>query len=83
MAKSAKKSLKGNAKKAPPKKGPTKTYNEFKRFEGEQYTGMMMAKAKWHYEQGDWKGTRITPGLREVSYALTKRRAGMNPKVAF
>jgi hypothetical protein len=30
-------------------------------------------------DAGDWKETRITPDLWEISYAVTKRRAGQAP----
>lgn len=33
-----------------------KTYNEFKRFEGKQYTGMKVDRShKWYYDKGEWK----------------------------
>jgi len=28
----------------------------------------------WTYDAGDWKETKITPDLWEVSYAVTKRK---------
>ena len=69
------------AKKAQPKKDLAKTYNEFKSFEGQQYTGMTVGRShKWHYDKGDWKETKITPDLWEISYAVTKRRAGRAPE---
>ena len=76
--KTAKKSA---AKRAEPKKDLSKTYNEFKTFEGQQYTGMMVGRShKWKYDAGDWKETKITPDLWEISYAVTKRRAGHAPE---
>jgi hypothetical protein len=80
--KTIKKSAKKTAsKKAQPKKELSKTYNEFKSFEGQQYTGMMVGRShKWHYDKGDWKETKITPDLWEISYAVTKRRAGHAPE---
>src|SRR5437763_15367034 len=67
--------------KSEPKKDLSKTYNEFKSFEGQQYTGMMVGRShKWHYDKGDWKETKITPDLWEISYAVTKRRAGHAPE---
>lgn len=76
--KTAKKSA---AKKTLRKKDISKTYNEFKTFEGQQYTGMMVGRShKWHYDKGDWKETKITPDLWEISYAVTKRRAGHAPE---
>lgn len=59
----------------------SKTYNEFKTFERQQYTGMKVGRShKWHYDKGEWKETKITPDLWEVSYAVTKRRAGRAPE---
>ncbi|MBE9666871.1 hypothetical protein IRJ18_10905 [Mucilaginibacter boryungensis] len=34
----------------------------------------------WHYDEGDWKETKITPDLWEISYAVTKRRVGHAPE---
>jgi hypothetical protein len=57
------------------------SYNEFKDFEGQQYTGMKVGRShKWYYDKGEWKETKITPDLWEVSYAVTKRRAGKVPE---
>jgi hypothetical protein len=68
-------------KKKEPQKDLSKTYNEFKSFEGQQYTGMAVGRShKWHYDKGDWKETKITPDLWEISYAVTKRRAGHAPE---
>src|SRR3954462_6052746 len=78
-------------RKAPPKKRAaakktsrvdvSKSYNEFKQFEGQQYTGMKIGRShKWNYDQGVWKETKITPDLWEISYAVTKRRAGHAPE---
>jgi hypothetical protein len=59
----------------------SKTYNEFKEFEGQHYTGMRVGRShKWNYDQGVWKETKITPDLWEISYAVTKRRAGHAPE---
>jgi hypothetical protein len=59
----------------------SKTYNEFKNFEGSQYTGMKIGRShKWYYDKGEWKETKITPDLWEISYAVTKRRAGKAPE---
>lgn len=59
----------------------SKTYDEFKEFEGQQYTGMKVGRShKWYYDKGEWKETKITPDLWEISYAVTKRRAGKAPE---
>jgi hypothetical protein len=52
------------------------SYNDFKEYEGQKYTGMKIGRShKWHYDEGEWKETKITPDLWEISYAVTKRRA--------
>ncbi len=57
------------------------TYNQFKEFEGQRYTGMKVGKShKWYYDKGEWHETKITPDLWELSYAVTKRRAGKAPE---
>jgi hypothetical protein len=59
----------------------SKTYNEFKQFEGQLYTGMKIGRShKWYYDQGEWKETKVTPELWTISYAVTKRRAGKAPE---
>src|SRR5215212_7430261 len=69
------------SKKTEAKKDLSKTYNEYKDFEGHQYTGMKVGRShKWYYDKGEWKETKITPDLWEVSYAVTKRRAGKAPE---
>ena len=57
------------------------TYDEFKEFEGRKYTGMKIGRShKWYYDQGEWKEKKITPDLWQISYAVTKRRAGRAPE---
>ena len=57
------------------------SYNEFKEHEGQRYTGMKIGRShKWHYDQGEWKETKITPDLWQIGYAVTKRRAGRAPE---
>jgi hypothetical protein len=56
-------------------------YNEIKHFNGAQYTGMQIGRSlKWHYDQGEWTETKISPDLWEISYAVTKRRVGHAPE---
>jgi hypothetical protein len=56
-------------------------YNRFKNYGGKQYTGMAVGRShKWYYDKGEWHETKITPDLWEVSYSVTKRRAGKAPK---
>src|SRR5262245_51957542 len=70
-----------SAKQSTPKSDPAASYNEFKEYEGQRYTGMKIGRShKWHYDRGDWKETKITPDLWQVSYAVTKRRAGHAPE---
>jgi len=62
-------------------KDVAKSYNEFKTFEGKQYTGMAVGRThKWYYDQGEWKEKKITPDLWQFHYAVTKRRAGRAPE---
>jgi len=59
----------------------SKSYNEFKKFEGKQYTGMKVGGShKWYYDNGEWKEKKITPDKWEFNYAVTKRRAGHAPE---
>src|SRR6185503_5752773 len=60
---------------------PAVSYNDFKEYEGERYTGMKIGRShKWHYDQGEWREKKITPDLWQISYAVTKRRAGRAPE---
>src|SRR5687768_3788736 len=64
-----------------PKSDVAMSYNEFKDYEGQRYTGMKIGRShKWHYDPGDWKETKITPDLWQIGYAVTKRRAGRAPE---
>jgi hypothetical protein len=57
------------------------SYNQPKHFKGLQYTGMHVGRShKWHYDEGEWIETKITPQLWEISYDVTKRRVGHAPK---
>jgi hypothetical protein len=57
------------------------SYDEFKEYEGRKYTGMKVGRShKWYYDAGEWKEKKITPDLWEISYAVTKRRAGRAPE---
>ena len=63
------------------KKDLSAGYNAYKKYGGHQYTGMQIGRSHhWHYDQGDWKETKITPDLWEISYAVTKRRVGHAPE---
>jgi hypothetical protein len=75
-AKSAKKTA---AKRS--KSDPAVSYDQFKEYEGRKYTGMKIGRShKWYYDQGEWRETKMTPDLWQVSYAVTKRRAGRAPE---
>jgi hypothetical protein len=68
-------------KKKSPRKDLSASYNMHKEFNGRQYSGMKVGRSHhWHYDPGDWKETKITPDLWEISYAVTKRRAGHAPE---
>jgi hypothetical protein len=57
------------------------SYNDFKEYEGQQYTGMKIGRShKWNYDPGEWKEKKITPDLWQIGYAVTKRRAGRAPE---
>ena len=63
------------------KSDPAVSYNDFKEYEGQRYTGMKIGRShKWYYDQGEWKERKITPDLWQVGYAVTKRRAGRAPE---
>ena len=68
---------------AKPKKNKdiAESYERPKTFHGQQYTGMAVGRThKWYYDKGEWKEKKITPDLWEISYAVTKRRAGRAPE---
>jgi hypothetical protein len=57
------------------------SYNEFKEFKGQHYTGMQIGRShKWNYDKGVWRETKITPDQWELTYSVIKRRAGKAPK---
>ena len=69
------------AKKKAVKKDIAETYNQYKFFEGQQYTGMTIGRRhKWYYDKGEWRDHKITPDLWEIEYGVTKRRAGKAPE---
>ena len=64
-----------------PKSDPAVSYNDFKEFEGQRYTGMKIGRShKWRYDPGEWREKKITPDLWQIGYAVTKRRAGRAPE---
>ena len=63
------------------KKDISKTYEEYKKFEGRQYTGMKVGRShKWYYDKGEWKEKKVTPDKWEFTYAVNKKRAGQAPE---
>ncbi len=59
----------------------SKSYNEFKTFEGKQYTGMKVGRShKWYYDKGEWKEKKVSPDDWEFNYGVVKRRAGRAPE---
>jgi hypothetical protein len=63
------------------KKDISKTYEEYKKFEGRQYTGMKIGRShKWYYDKGEWKEKKVTPDKWEFTYAVNKKRAGQAPE---
>jgi len=68
-------------KKTETKQDISKAYNEYKEFEGRQYTGMKVGRGhKWYYDKGEWKEKKITPDKWEFIYNVNKRRAGQAPE---
>jgi hypothetical protein len=74
--------VKAGFRRPPKSKGDiSASYNSVKEYNGKQYTGMAIGRShKWYYDKGEWKETKITPDLWEISYAVTKRRAGHAPE---
>lgn len=57
------------------------SYNRYKEFEGQRYSGMKIGRShKWYYDQGVWKDKKITPDEWEIDYTVSKRRAGKAPE---
>jgi hypothetical protein len=69
------------AKKSQVKKDIAASYNQYKIFQGQQYTGMAVGRShKWYYDKGIWLDKKITPEKWMVSFETTKRRAGKAPE---
>lgn len=65
----------------PQDKGQDESYNAFKEFQGQKYTGMKVGRGhSWHYDQGAWKEKKITPDLWEFNYNVNKRCSGKAPE---
>ena len=71
----------GTPKRKARKSEESVSYDEFKQYEGQRYTGMKVGRShKWYYDKGEWREKKITPDLWQISYAVTKRRAGRAPE---
>ncbi|MDB5228814.1 MAG: hypothetical protein JWN78_3007 [Bacteroidota bacterium] len=83
-SKAAKSTVKKNSaakKNGAGKKDLSASFNKYKKFSGQQYTGMQVGRSHhWAYDKGDWKETKITPDLWEISYEVIKRRKGHAPE---
>ena len=76
----AKASAKTSTKKTG-KKDISASYNAFKEFNGQTYTGMKIGRShKWNYDKGIWRETKVTPERWELGYSVIKRRAGHAPE---
>jgi hypothetical protein len=63
------------------KKDVSASYNRYKFYRGKQYTGMKVGGThKWYYDKGVWRDKKTGPDDWEISYAVTKRRAGHAPE---
>jgi hypothetical protein len=59
----------------------SRSYNINKQYNGQHYTGMQVGRShKWNYDKGVWRETKVTPDRWEISYHVTKRRAGRAPE---
>jgi hypothetical protein len=63
------------------KKDVADTYDRYKIFQGQQYTGMTIGRShKWNYDKGVWIDKKITPEKWLINYEVKKRRAGHAPE---
>lgn len=78
----SKKGIKKSSKKnKAAKKGVSASYDQYKVYDGKQYTGMKVGRTHhWHYDMGDWKERKITPEKWEFTFDVTKRRTGHAPE---
>jgi hypothetical protein len=57
-----------------------KRYDRYKKYQGEQYTGMKVGGThKWYYDKGEWRERKLTPDDWQIYYKTPKRRAGTAP----
>jgi hypothetical protein len=78
----AKKRKPGESERDPQvEKAHEETYNRWKEFEGQRYTGMKVGSHhKWYYDQGIWREQKMTPDEWTFDFAVKKRRAGKAPE---
>jgi len=58
---------------------PAVSYNEFKEYEGQRYTGMKIGRShKWHYDGGGLQGNESFAGL--VADQLCGHEAARGPR---
>lgn len=68
-------------KKKSGKKDVADSYNQFKVYQGQQYTGMTIGRShKWNYDKGIWIDKKITPEKWLINFEVKKRRAGKAPE---
>jgi hypothetical protein len=69
------------ATKAKSKKNVSASYNQYKFYNGKQYTGMKVGRShKWYYDKGIWHDKKLTPDKWAINFEVTKRRAGKAPE---
>ena len=57
------------------------SYDAFKEFGGQRYTGMKIGRGhKWRYDEGDWIEKKVTPEKWEIHFTTMKRRRGHAPE---
>jgi hypothetical protein len=72
---------KKKAKKTVAKKDIAESYNHYKFFGKQQYTGMQVGRThNWFYDKGAWKEKKVTPDQWELSFDVVKRRKGKAPE---
>jgi hypothetical protein len=51
------------------------TYNSLKKFNSQIYSGMRIGGShKWHYDNGEWCETKLTPNMWQFSFHSLKTR---------
>ncbi|MEJ2295830.1 MAG: hypothetical protein P8Y23_13830, partial [Candidatus Lokiarchaeota archaeon] len=56
------------------------TYNSLKKFNSQIYSGMRIGGShKWHYDNGEWYETKLTPNVWQFSFHSLKTRFNSAP----